>query len=308
MTAPVFHPTELHAFLNQIGAKAKKGLSQNFLIDGNILRKIIASAKVGPGDIVIEIGAGPGALTQGLLEKGCHVIAIEKDPVFAAALMRLQTEDNRLEVFSQDFFDFPFAEIVSKKNKKVSVVANLPYHITTPVLIALLPMNESIDTITIMIQKEVAKRLAAKPNTPEYGSITLFLEAFSKVSYEFTVSPRCFFPVPRVESAVVQLKLQKPVCENPADLFVVTRAGFQKRRKMLRASLRHLYPSALIESALLQIGCLNSARAEELSLAQFIKLADILKASGSQQPFESDNTASLQSLAASPLLSQASCI
>ena len=276
MTTQLYKPSQLRVFLEEIGAKAKKSLSQNFLIDGNVLRKIADSAHVQKGDYVLEIGPGPGALTEHLLERGCHVLAVEKDPLFATHLGRFQTEDHRLEVFNGDFFDFPIQEKLQAKKKTFKVVANLPYHITTPVLTTLLPLYKEINSITIMIQKEVAKRVIASPGTSDYGSLTLFVEFYSKASYEFTVSPKCFYPAPKVESAVVHMRVSKPALLDPSLLFQLTRKGFGQRRKMLRVSLRELFTPHKIEEGLEKIGHLPTARAEMLSLRDFIRLTELL--------------------------------
>src|SRR5579872_3783190 len=177
----LFKPSELFRFLNEEGLRAKKSLSQNFLIDGNIIRKIIHAAALEKEDIVVEIGAGPGALTQALLETGVRVIAIEKDRAFAETLPRLQTADNRLQVLCEDFLEFPLEEFLKEfqaQGKRIKVVANLPYHITTPVIARLLPLYPLIYSLTLMVQKEVAARFVASKGSSDYSSFTLFLQFF----------------------------------------------------------------------------------------------------------------------------------
>lgn len=269
-----FKPSELARLLEQLGTKAKKNLSQNFLIDGNIVRKILAAASVQANDLVIEIGPGPGALTEALLQAGAHVLAIEKDPVFASALSRLQTADGRLEVVTEDVLNFPFAAHLQGKTG-VKVVANLPYHITTPILERLISLHENMESLTLMVQKEVAERFTAKKNTPEYGSLTIFLQVYSTARYCFTVEPTCFYPKPKVRSAVVHFTLKAPqgLAE---DFFRLTRTAFQKRRKMLRSSLRELHPPEIIEQALTAQGLNPEARPEDLSLDEFRSLASQL--------------------------------
>ena len=269
-----FKPSELVQLLEQLGTKAKKNLSQNFLIDGNILRKILSAAEIAASDLVIEIGPGPGALTEALLAAGAHVIAIEKDPVFASALHRLQTADERLEIHTEDVLKFPFAAHLQGKTK-VKVVANLPYHITTPILERLIFLHENIESLTLMVQKEVAERFTAKKNTPEYGSLTIFLQAYSTARYCFTVEPTCFYPKPKVRSAVVHFSLKTPI-DLPPDFFRLTRTAFQKRRKMLRSSLRELHAPERIEQALSAEGLNPEARPEDLSLDEFRSLASRL--------------------------------
>ncbi len=266
-----FKPSELMRLLGQLGITAQKKLSQNFLIDGNILRKILSAACVQKGDLVIEIGPGPGALTEALLQAGARVIAIEKDPVFASALHRLQTADQRLQVHAEDVLDFPFTAHLEGKTG-VKVVANLPYHLTTPIVERLILLHAHIDSLTVMVQKEVAERFAAKKKTPEYSSFTLFLQVYSTPRYCFTVEPTCFYPQPKVRSAVVQLSLHPPPLL-PANFFRLTRTAFQKRRKMLRSSLKELYPSEILEQTLSQLGLNPQARPEDLSLDEFRALS-----------------------------------
>ena len=278
---PLYKPSELQAFLKEKGLHAKKGLSQNFLIDGNIIQKIVASAEVNGNDFIIEIGPGPGALTQALLDKGAAVLAVEMDPLFAESLHRLQTPDKRLEVVQEDILKFPLIQWLKNKSdlkKKCKIVANLPYHITTPILTMLLPHSELIESLTIMVQKEFADRLHAKKGTPEYSSFTLFLEFYAAVDKSFTVSPNCFFPRPKVYSSVVHCKLHPPPLRKVDEerFFQLTRTSFGQRRKMLRSSLSELYGSEKVEQALLKIGHPITQRPEQLSLNEFILLFETL--------------------------------
>lgn len=269
-------PSVLHEFLESHGLRAKKQSSQNFLIDGNIIRKIVSTAQVQKGDTVLEIGPGPGALTQELLLRGAHVVAIEKDPLLAKALHRFQTEDQRLTVIEADVLDFSIETFFHTHlidGKKIKVVANLPYHITTPIISTLLPKNKYIETMTLMVQKEVALRFIASKGTKEYSSFTVYIEHFGSVKYSFTVEPTCFYPKPSVQSAVVQFHLvDKPLVEKQEVLFTMIRSAFSKRRKMLKSSLKDLYPSEKIEMALNSIGLNPFARPEELSRDHFIQL------------------------------------
>jgi 16S rRNA (adenine1518-N6/adenine1519-N6)-dimethyltransferase len=276
-------PKELQRFLNENGLMARKSASQNFLIDGNIVNKIINEANVSQNDLVVEIGPGPGALTESLLELGCEVIAIEKDEKLANLLERFSTPDNKLSIYSEDFLKFPLEKILEEKlsnGRKAKVVANLPYHITTPILAKLIPLQHLISDLVIMIQKEVAIRFVAPVGTKDYSSFTLFLQFYSDVSYCFTVEPSCFSPRPTVQSAVVHLNLKPaPSVLNPDMFFEMTRAAFGKRRKMMRSSLKELFAPALIEASLEKMGLNPLSRPEQLSLEQFIELYTALSAS-----------------------------
>lgn len=273
----IFKPSELQAFLKELGIHAKSGLSQNFLIDGNIINKIVKIADVRPGDDILEIGPGPGSLTEALLEKGASVTAIEMDTVFSDALKRLQTKDERLHVVNADFLKFPLLDFLQKhKGKKYKVVANLPYHITTPILTQLLPLHRWISSLTIMVQKEFADRMIAKKGTEGYSSFTVFLQFYSEVIDSFIVSPNCFFPRPKVHSSVVHCQLHAPRLEKSENFFKLTRTAFGQRRKMLRSSLKDLYGAEKVEDALVKIGHPITERPEELSLDEFISLFSLL--------------------------------
>lgn len=268
---PIYKPSELHLFLNDLGIAPKKGLSQNFLIDGNIIRKIVAAADVVPGDLVLEIGPGPGSLTQALLEAGAHVIAVEKDAILADALKRLKTNTNHLEVFCDDILTFPIEEKLAGK-PKVKVIANLPYHLTTPILVYLLSKRHLISSLTLMVQEEVARRFTAIPDNKDYGSFTVFLRFYTKPQYAFTVSHNCFYPKPKVDSAVVVLTPHEPPDVDEEGFFKMTRLAFKQRRKMLRASLKDLYLSEKISESLEKIDKSPLSRPEVLSLEDFIQL------------------------------------
>ncbi|MBI2810210.1 MAG: ribosomal RNA small subunit methyltransferase A [Candidatus Melainabacteria bacterium] len=272
----VFRPSDLHTFLNELGIHPKSSLSQNFLIDGNIIQKIVSTAGVGPGDNVVEIGPGPGALTQALLETGARVTAIEMDSIFAKALERLQTEDNRLHIINQDVLKFPLADYLQTLPSSCKIVANLPYHITTPILVLLLPLQRYVESLTIMVQKEFADRMIAKSGTREYSSFTIFLQFYSRVAGSFTVSPNCFYPRPKVHSTVVHCKLHPAPPVDAEAFFQLTRTAFGQRRKMLRASLKDLYDAKKIEDALATIGKSGTVRPEELSLEEFISVYEAL--------------------------------
>lgn len=265
-------PSKLLAFLDSFGFAPKKSLSQNFLIDQNILRKIVKAADVQPKDLVLEIGPGPGALTEVLLEAGAKLTVIEKDDGFAEKIKRFEGVD----VFAGDIRDFPFETL--EKNSNIKVVANLPYHLTSVILGLLLPRIDLFSQLTLMVQEEVARRMTAKPNTPDFSSLSLFLNFYSTPSYSFAVSNRCFYPIPKVQSAVVTMKMKKVLPEvDPELFFPIVRRAFSQRRKMIRASLSTLFEKAFIEETLESIGCRKEARPENLSLDEWVKLYSRLK-------------------------------
>lgn len=281
----IYKPSELRLFLDELGIMPKKGLSQNFLIDGNIIRKIVQVSDVDAEDTILEIGPGPGSLTQALLETGAQVIAVEMDSILANALERLQTSDQKLKVFRDDIMTFPLEERLSEilgQGKKAKVIANLPYHLTTPIIAKIAPMRHLFSSLTVMVQEEVARRMTAEAGTDDYSSISLFLRFYTNPRYAFKVSRNCFYPSPKVDSAVVVLQLRDPPLtdEEAPSLFKLTRTAFEHRRKMLRASLRSLFPPALIEQALIAIGENPTARCETLSLEKFLQLRQALMDDG----------------------------
>lgn len=268
--------SHLKAFLQEHGLEAKKRSSQNFLIDGNIVQKIVQQAAVSAEDLVIEIGPGPGALTEALLSTGCQVWVIEKDQKLASLLRRLCPDEQRFQIFTEDFLSFPLQERLQEhlsNGKRAKVVANLPYHITSPILGKLAPLHAVIESVTVMIQKEVAQRCVAPKGGKDYSSLSLFLQFYSKSRYGFTVEPTCFYPKPSVQSAVVHFALvPPPLVDNEEALFQIIRTAFQQRRKMLRSSLRTFCPSSYIEEALRKQNLDPLSRPEQLSLTEFIAL------------------------------------
>ena len=279
----IYKPSELRPFLNQLGIFPKKGLSQNFLIDGNIIRKIIAISEVNSEDIILEIGPGPGALTQGLLETNASVVAVEKDEILAKALERFHPtySSEQFRIFCHDILTFPLREVITplvKQGQKAKVIANLPYHLTTPILTLFAPLYDLFSSLTVMVQEEVGRRMTAQPNTSDYSSFTVFLRFFAEPEYAFMVSHHCFYPAPRVDSAVVLPKLRSPPLtgENMNLFFQLTRTAFEHRRKMLRSSLKDLFSAQTIEVALESIGLNPLSRPENLSLEEFLQLFSIL--------------------------------
>ncbi|MGK5595234.1 MAG: 16S rRNA (adenine(1518)-N(6)/adenine(1519)-N(6))-dimethyltransferase RsmA [Parachlamydiaceae bacterium] len=267
---PIYQPTELRAFLNSINAFPKKGLSQNFLIDGNIVKKIIEEARISSSDTVLEIGPGPGALTEILISLANQVIAVEKDHVFAQHLSRFDQSATKLKIICNDILEADFSGI----SQQIKVVGNLPYHITTPILVKLLSdYREKIISMTFMVQDEVAKRMVAQPKTADYSALTIFLNFYCDVQYAFKVNKNCFYPSPSVDSAIVTLKpriINKII--DTDKLFEITRTAFQMRRKTLKKSLKQLYPERKILESLEDNGLTPLVRPEELSVEQFIKL------------------------------------
>lgn len=277
----IYKPSELKHFLNDLGIQPKKGLSQNFLIDGNIIRKIVKTAQVSSGDLVLEIGPGPGSLTEALLETKARVIAVEKDNVLADKLKRLQNNENQLEILCDDILNVNIPEILKSRlqqGQKAKVIANLPYHLTSLILTHVVQMHEVIESMTVMVQDEVARRMTAVAGNKDFGSLTLFLNYYSQSEYGFKVSKNCFFPVPKVESAIVNLRLREPPqLSNKEHFFEMTRTAFMHRRKMLKASLRELYGPQQVEEALSQLHLDPKSRPENLSLQNFIDLYQALQ-------------------------------
>lgn len=255
--------SDLLLFLESLGVHPKKSLSQNFLIDSNIVRKTLDLADIQPGDQVLEIGPGPGALTAKLLERGAYVTAVEKDTLFAKELERLQ--NGKLTVIEADVLalDWNFLDKGPWK-----VLGNLPYSITTPILEAV--CKGSFVSFTFMVQKELADRLKAPPGSKECGSISVFLQSHGQITGSFPVSRSCFYPSPSVDSTVLSIAFYPE--KEPDALFGLVRTAFQQRRKMITSSLKKLFPQEKIKEALSFAGASTFARPEALTLKEWRSL------------------------------------
>jgi 16S rRNA (adenine1518-N6/adenine1519-N6)-dimethyltransferase len=257
-------------FLNEIGATPRKELSQNFLINSSAISQIVDLAELTPGDWVLEIGAGAGAITQELLARGAHVLAIEKDRNFAHHLERMQTEDQRLQIRCCDFLQFPLDTLLALSSTW-KVVSNLPYQITAPILEILCDHASLFTSATLVVQKEVGDRICAKPHSKIMGSLTIFLQFYTEFAGSFPLSASCFYPKPAVESMALRLDF-KP-SKSPIDpllFFPIVRKAYQQRRKMLTTSLKTVCPT--LGAILITLGLSPKARPEELALEDWIAL------------------------------------
>lgn len=259
---------ELITFLQRMDARPKKSLSQNFLIDANVVRKIVETAEIQPGDQVLEIGPGPGALTAQLLRAGASVTAVEKDTLFAKELSRFQTPDKRLTIYATDFLQFPLQQLPPR----LKVVANLPYHITTPILEKLFTAPFPFSSLTIMVQKEVADRMAAPAGTKVFGSLSLFVQFYTQFHSSFVVPNSCFYPKPTIDSTVIRLDSRPCPPVDPEAFFTLVHTAFQQRRKMLSTSLQKLYATAHVKETLRCLSLNPDARPEVIPLDQWVQL------------------------------------
>lgn len=265
--------------VKKYGFKFSKRLGQNFLIDDSVLEDIIEASQITPEDFIIEIGPGVGTLTKLLLNKAKGVCAIELDSDLIPILNEELKGYENFEIVHGDALKVDFNEIIGEK-KSVKIVANLPYYVTTPIISRLLNGNYDINSITIMIQKEVAERIAAKPNTKEYGALTLLVQYYCSVEIIRKVSPKAFIPQPKVESMVIKLnKFEAPrVSLKDKELFFkIVRESFNMRRKTLSNSLKNIK----LEKDKLMLAFKNAdidpkRRGETLSIEEFGKLSDCI--------------------------------
>ncbi len=259
------------AVLSKISSFPKKNLGQNFLIDGNIVRKILLEAEVKSNDYILEIGPGLGSLTEALVMEGAEVLAVEKDISFREILSCFSIEIQFIDI--RDFSLFSM-------KRQGKLVANLPYHISSLVLSKFVKEYNFFTDIVVMVQKEMADRIVAKPNSSDYSSLSVMLQFYSDVHYAFKVSPKCFYPIPKVSSAVVHLKLKKdyllPI-ESHQLFFNMVRMAFQQRRKKLINSLSNAFSKEKISNSLKELGKNENVRAENLSVRDFSELFLLLK-------------------------------
>jgi len=278
------NPSKTSEILNKFGLTAQKRYGQNFLIDSNILEKIVASAGITEEDTVLEIGPGIGTLTQHLAEAAKKVICVEIDKNMIPVLEYTLADFENVTVINQDILKADIVNILKENGaESAKVVANLPYYITTPIIMELLEKDLPIESITVMIQKEVAERMQTGPGSKDYGALSLAVAFYSKAEVKMTVSPNCFIPRPNVDSAVIRLdKLKEPAVKvkDRAEMFRIIKGAFEQRRKTLTNALSHssAYKTDKknIENALLEMGKNINIRGEELTLEEFARLSDIL--------------------------------
>ena len=267
---------EAREALAAAGLRPRKRWGQHFLCDPSVARRIVDTAELGPRSVVLEIGPGLGALTGELAARAGRLHLVEIDPALATRLAAQHAGDPRVRVIAGDVLSLPLVELVP--GPAVTVVANLPYNIATPVLFRLLDLRERFPRAVVMLQREVAARLAARPGSGEYGITSVLVQAFAEVRIAFNVSRRSFLPRPDVDSAVVDIRWSvAPRTEvgDPELFREVVRAAFGQRRKMLRNALAALAErqGVAVLAALGSAGIAPGARAETLDLEAFARLA-----------------------------------
>lgn len=277
-------PSRTKEILNKYKFNFKKSLGQNFIIDVNVLENIIKHANIDKSAGAIEIGPGIGALTEQLAIHADKVVAFEIDQRLLPILDDVLEGYSNVEVIHQDILKADVEAMIQtqfEENQPVHIVANLPYYITTPILMKLLHDRLPVDSITVMIQKEVAERMAAQPNSKSYGSLTIAVQYYTDAQVVMTVPKTVFNPQPNVDSSILQLKLREepPVqVENEEFFFGVVKASFAQRRKTLRNNLTNYFKEgfdkAAISELLEKIGIDGTRRGESLDMKEFAIVAN----------------------------------
>lgn len=261
----------------------QKKFGQNFLIDTHVLEKIISAAGITKDDCVLEIGPGIGTMTQYLAESAGQVVAVEIDTNLLPILAETLKDYSNVKVINQDILKVDINSLVQEYNggRPIKVVANLPYYITTPIIMGLFESNVPIDNITVMVQKEVADRMQVGPGSKDYGALSLAVQYYASPYIVANVPPNCFIPRPNVGSAVIRLTRYKepPVqVEDPKLMFRLVRASFNQRRKTLQNGLNNSpeipFSKEEIAKAIESLGVSPSVRGEALTLEQFAALSN----------------------------------
>ena len=279
-------PPTTRELMARYGLRAKKSWGQNFLVDSNAQRRIVAAAGLGRDDVVVEIGAGLGALTRHLAEAAGKVIAIERDPELAHVLGTEIAADGSapVEIAAVDALTFDFAAAAAASARPLVVVGNLPYQITSPLLFGITEAARGgavIGRAVVMVQKEFAARVVAGPDSDDYGRLSVMVQQQAQVELLFDVAPGCFHPRPAVTSTVMRLvPRREPLApaRDPALFAAVVRAAFSTRRKMLRRALAPAFGEERARGALVAAGIDPTRRGEELAIVDFARLADALAA------------------------------
>ena len=261
--------TRIHELLGAGGLAPRRDLGQNFVADPNTVRRIAQLAGVGPGDHVVEIGAGLGSLTLALAETGAAVTAVEVDRGIVPVLRQVVADQPHVRVVEVDATTADWPALLSG-SATWTLVANLPYNVGTPLVCDLLDGVPAITAMLVMVQKEVAERFAAEPGTKQYGAVSVKVAYWARAKVVATVPPSVFVPRPNVESALVRIERRTPPATPPEPLFDLVRRAFQQRRKMLRRSLADVVTPAQFARA----GVAPEARPEELGLSDWCRLTD----------------------------------
>lgn len=278
-------PQNTIAILQKYNFTFQKKYGQNFLIDSHVLEKIMDAAEIGKDDCVVEIGPGIGTMTQYLAERAGEVVAVEIDKNLIPILTETLADYKNVSIINEDILKVDLNRIVEEKNggRPVKIVANLPYYITTPIIMGLFENHVPVKSITVMVQKEVADRMQVGPGTKDYGALSLAVQYYAKPEIVAIVPPNCFIPRPNVASAVIRLTCheKKPVeVKNEKGMFALIRASFNQRRKTLANSLSNAQNLSLtreqVTEALESMQLSPTIRGEALTLEQFAALADIL--------------------------------
>ena len=285
MTEKLSNPKKTIEVIQKHGFDFQKKFGQNFLIDPHVLDKIIAAAGITKDDFVLEIGPGIGTMTQYLAEAAREVTAVEIDRNLIPILEETLAEYDNVTVINQDILKLDLEALSQEKNggRPIKVVANLPYYITTPIIMGLYESHVPVSSITVMVQKEVAQRMQAGPGSKDYGALSLAVQYYASPYIAANVPPNCFMPRPNVGSAVIHLESYQnpPVSVKDEKLmFALIRASFNQRRKTLQNGLNNSqelsFTKEQIAEAIEKMGLSPSVRGEALTLEQFAKLSDLL--------------------------------
>ena len=274
-------PKVTRHILSAFHLRASKRLGQNFLVDRGVVQGIVDAAELSPADTVLEIGPGIGTLTQGLAETGARVVAVELDKKLPAVLAETLKGYDNVTIVPGDILKLNISEILGLPNgSRFKVVANLPYYITTPILMTLLEQRLPIERLVTMVQKEVAVRMTAHPGSKDYGALSVAVQYFTVPRMVMDVPPRAFLPAPEVTSAVIACHVQGVPTVQPADeklFFRLVRAAFGQRRKTLLNALTGAgLTKEMSRGGLTAAGIAENMRGEQLSLADFARLSDVV--------------------------------
>ena len=279
-------PKRTIEILNKYHIVFQKKFGQNFLIDTHVLDKIIAAAGITKDDTVLEIGPGIGTMTQYLCENAGKVIAVEIDRTLVPILENdTLSEYDNFRIINEDVLKLDLKQLIDDENggRPIKVAANLPYYITTPIVMKLLEKRLPIDNITVMVQKEVAERMQAGPGSKDYGALSLAVQYYADAYIAANVPPNCFMPRPNVGSAVIRLTLHKEPPVKVRDerlMFALIRASFNQRRKTLQNGINNSpelsFSKEAVSAALQKMGLSETVRGESLTLEQFAGLSDLL--------------------------------